>query len=498
MKTKGSGVLLHITSLPSSHGIGDLGPWAYRFADFLTGNRQKFWQVLPLSPTIPIQGNSPYSSTSAYACNPLLVSPELMIKDGFLRNAEVHPNRSSDSHRIDYDSVIEYKRSLLDLGYRRFKEIGNRHEYDGFCFHNSHWLENYALFASLKLHFEGAVWSDWPEEIRDRDQGTLDRMRNDLREEMERHKFCQFLVYKQWFALKRYCNDRGIKIIGDVPIYVSYDSADAWSNSEIFKLDDRKKPTFVAGVPPDYFSKTGQLWGNPVYDWQVCESTGFKWWLRRMEHILSLFDVVRIDHLRGLVAYWEVPAGERTAISGKWVEVPSRSFFDTMLRRFADFPIIAEDLGLITEDVRKVMMHYGFPGMKVLLFAFSENNAGHPYLPHNYEENCAVYTGTHDNNTVRGWFESEARGEDRKRFFKYIGRQVPIEDVHWEFIRLAIASPARMAIFPMQDILGLGEDARMNRPAVLEGNWEWRLLPEQLTSDIADRLFRMTQESGRA
>jgi 4-alpha-glucanotransferase len=492
-----SGILLHITSLISPFGIGDLGPGAYRFADFLAASGQKLWQVLPLSPTDPIEGNSPYSSFSAFAGNPLLISPEHLISDGFLTEDDLDSIPAFPAGRVDYPAVIAYKQKLLDIAFDRFSQAGDRHEFDGFSYKNSHWLEDFVLFAALKEHFSGKVWSDWPPEIRDRDADTLASMRTRLDRELERHRFTQFLFFRQWHALKAYCNERGIAVIGDIPIYVSYDSVDAWADARIFKLADNKKPTHVAGVPPDYFSSTGQLWGSPVYNWEVCRASGFKWWLRRMEHVLSLYDVVRIDHLRGLVAYWEVPAGHKTAVHGAWIDAPATDFFDTMLKRFPNFPIIAEDLGHMTPDVRKVMDHYGFPGMKVLLFAFGGDEPDHPYLPHNYEPNFVVYTGTHDNNTARGWFENGAAPADRKRLSRYVGREVTAESVHWELLRLASASVAETAVMPMQDILGLGEEARMNLPGVLEGYWEWRLAPEDMRPELASAVRDITETYGR-
>jgi 4-alpha-glucanotransferase len=323
-------------------------------------------------------------------------------------------------------------------------------------------------------------------------------MREECERDLEKEKVLQYLFFKQWDALKQHCNQKGIRLLGDLAIYVSLDSADVWAHPGIFKLDEEKKPSFVAGVPPDYFSKTGQLWGNPVYRWDVLKQTGFEWWVRRMTHHLRLFDAVRIDHFRGLVAYWEVPAGEKTAIPGKWVEAPADDFFQTLLSRCSPLPILAEDLGLITPDVKEVLDRFGFPGMKVLLFAFSEDHPMHPYLPHTYEKNCLVYTGTHDNNTLRGWFEKEASPEDRRRLFRYLGREVPSGEVPWELIRLGMMSVADLMILPMQDLLGLGQDARMNRPSIAEGNWEWRLLAEQLHSTAAQRLREMTEIYGRA
>jgi 4-alpha-glucanotransferase len=310
-------------------------------------------------------------------------------------------------------------------------------------------------------------------------------------------KFGQYLFFAQWRALKNYCNERGIQVIGDIPIYVSYDSVDAWANPGIFKLDGDKRPVVVAGVPPDYFSAEGQLWGNPVYDWDALRRSGYAWWIERLRHTLTLYDVIRIDHFRGLVAYWEVPAYEKTAINGRWSQVPTDDFFNGLFKRFFNLPIIAEDLGIITPDVRETIKRLDFPGMKVLLFAFGEDNPMHIYLPHSYERNCVVYTGTHDNNTVRGWFDQEAGQEDRGRLFRYIGREVAADEVNWELMRLAMMSIANMAIAPMQDILGLGQEARMNRPSVAQGNWEWRLVPAQLTETVTRRLRSLTETGGR-
>jgi 4-alpha-glucanotransferase len=497
MGTRKSGILLHITSLPSRYGIGDLGPGAYRFADFLEAAGQKLWQVLPLSPTDSIQGNSPYSSPSAFAGNPLVLSPERLVEEGFATASDLEAVPDFDSGRVDYPAVIEYKQHLLDRAFERFSNAAGGREFKGFLQRNSHWLEDFALFTSLKEHFKDTVWSDWPPEIRDRKPDALEVMRKQLAREIAKQRFVQFVFFKQWHSLKSYCNRRGIRIVGDLPIYVSYDSTDAWADSQIFKLKPDKKPTHVAGVPPDYFSSTGQLWGNPVYNWDVCKSTGFRWWLRRMEHVLSFYDVVRIDHFRGLVAYWEIPAGNTTAVKGEWIDVPSYEFFDAMTGRFKDFPIIAEDLGEITPDVREVMEHYAFPGMKVLLFAFGSDDPGHPYLPHNYEANFVVYTGTHDNNTARGWFENGASPEDRGRLSRYVGHKVTADSVYLEMTRLAMGSVAATAIIPMQDILGLGEESRMNLPGVLEGHWQWRLLEARMSSDVAAELHKITRTYGR-
>jgi 4-alpha-glucanotransferase len=322
-------------------------------------------------------------------------------------------------------------------------------------------------------------------------------VKRELSDRIEREKYLQFVFFEQWLSLKSYAREKGIQIIGDIPIYVHCDSVDVWTNPEIFKLDEEKKPAFVAGVPPDYFSETGQLWGDPVYQWNGLRDRGYSWWLKRVEHNLQLFDLVRIDHFRGFAAYWEIPAGEKTAVRGKWVDGPGDDFFKILVKRFPRLPIIAEDLGIITPDVRKLMNRFKLPGMRVLLFAFGDDLATNPYVPHNYIKNCVVYTGTHDNNTVKGWFEGEATQEDKGRLFRYLGREVSVEEIPWELIKLAMMSVANLAIIPMQDILGLGTEARMNRPSITEGNWEWQLLSDQLKSSVTERLREMTEIYGR-
>ncbi|MEM3586054.1 MAG: 4-alpha-glucanotransferase [Candidatus Jordarchaeaceae archaeon] len=498
MGRRGSGILLPILSVPSPYGIGDFGPGAYKFADFLAETKQSFWQILPLTPTDPALGNSPYNSSSAFAGNKLFISPDLLLKEGLLKREDVEPVPPFQKNKINYLEVIRYKEKIFDKTYEYFKKEGkNDPEYEKFCQENSNWLEDYALFIAAKTYFRGKVWNEWPQEIRDRQPKALKELEEKLHEIIEKEKFLQYLFFKQWFMLKNYCNHKHIQIIGDIPIYVHYDSADVWKNTTIFKLDEEKKPLFVAGVPPDYFSETGQLWGNPVYRWDTLKENGYTWWIQRIEHTLKLYDWVRIDHFRGFVKYWEIPAGEKTAINGKWVSGPGDDFFSVLLRRFTSLPIIAEDLGVITEDVRELMHRFNLPGMRVLLFAFSEDLPVNPYAPHNHIKNCIVYTGTHDNNTVRGWFENEATFEDKNRVFNYIGHKVSPSTVHWEFIRLAMMSVANIAIIPMQDILGLGQEARMNKPATTKGNYEWRLLQEQLTVPIKEKLLKMTEIYGR-
>jgi 4-alpha-glucanotransferase len=498
MRRRGSGILLHITSLPSAYGIGDLGPEAYRWADFLAETKQSIWQILPLNPTDLAHGNSPYQSLSAFAGNPLLISPELMVKEGFLAQSDVENVPGYQIRTIDYPAVIASKERIFRVAYERFQQEGKRHEYERFCTENSSWLDDFALFMALRDHFPVKAWTEWPQEVRDRRPGILESLKGELHDALEKAKFLQYVFFEQWHSLKAFCNHRGIQLFGDIPIYVIHESADVWANPELFTLDDERKPSVVAGVPPDYFSETGQLWGNPIYRWDVLRERGYSWWIKRVEHNLTLFDLIRVDHFRGLVGYWVVPAGETNAVNGTWVEAPAEDFLNALLRRFPQLPIIAEDLGVITSDVREIMHRFELPGMKVLLFAFGEDLPTNPYIPHNLPRKCVLYTGTHDNNTTRGWFEREATPEIKKRLFRYLGREAPADDIHWELIRLAMMSVANMVIVPIQDILGLGEEARMNRPATAEGNWQWRLLPDQLTSSIADKLSGMTEIYARA
>ncbi len=496
---RASGILVHISSLPSPHGIGDTGQGAYRFVDFLKNSGQSCWQVLPLNPTDLQYGNSPYSSTSAFAASPLLVSPEMLVQEGLLEKGELGPLPAFPGDRVDYEKVAGHKKRILQAAFESFKRSGQgRDEFECFCKDNSHWLEDFALFVCLKESFQGRPWNEWPTGLRDRDPEAIKKAGDDFSEQVEKEMFIQHLFFKQWSALKAYANQSGVSIFGDIPIYVDYDSADVWSSPSMFKLGPDKEREYVAGVPPDYFSSTGQLWGNPLYDWERLEESGFEWWLMRMEHTLRLYDLVRIDHFRGLVGFWQVPAFEETAVSGEWVQAPVYEFMKALRDRFPDLPIVAEDLGVITPDVREVMRSFGLPGMKVLLFAFGEDNPEHPYLPHNFENNCVAYTGTHDNNTVRGWFEAEAGPEDKKRLARYLGRKVSKKDVHTELVRLAMMSVANLAVFPVQDLLGLDGSARMNTPAKRGGNWEWRLPAESLSPSLQQEFLMMTRIYGRA
>lgn len=496
MNHRCSGVLLHVTSLPSPFGIGDMGPNAYRFADFLQETGQSIWQILPLNP--PRRGHfSPYLSPSAFAGNPALISPDLLFRDGLLQSSDIGSLPEFPRNRVDFDRVIPLKNRLLEKAYRSFQRHGATVEYERFCEIHRHWLDDFALFVALQARFDDKVWQEWPAELRDCEPEALAEAREELKDEIAREKFFQYVFRTQWLGLKKYCNDRNVRIFGDIPIYVDYDSADVWMHSHLFKLDDEKRPIAVSGVPPDYFSKTGQLWGHPIYSWDTLKATKYQWWIDRISNNLELCDLVRIDHFRGFVGYWEVPAGETTAINGKWVKGPSQDFFRAVLDRFPDLPIIAEDLGVITEDVIEVMREFDLPGMKVLLFAFGDGTPTNPYLPHNLERNCIAYTGTHDNNTARGWFEEEASWAEKSALIRYVGRKISVDEVHCALIRLLMMSVADTVVFPMQDILGLGAEDRMNTPSVSAGNWRWRLDWDLVTPAVRENLLSMTKTYGR-
>ena len=498
MKKRQCGILMHISSLPSIYGIGDFGPEAYSFIDFLNRAKQKLWQILPLSPTDTVYYNSPYLNLSTFALNPLFLSPDLLVKDGFIDETEIHSVKPSLSHKkVDYQKITELKKKIISKLSVNIIKLKKGKEYHEFCNLNKDWLDDYALFNALKSHFKGSLWKTWPSEIRDRSANAVQFWRKELKEEVESVKCIQFLLEKQWFSLKKYCNNKEIKIIGDLPMYVDYNSSDVWSNQEIFKLDESKSPYAVAGVPPDYFSETGQLWGNPVYNWEELKKVNYSWWIKRLKRAFTLYDIVRIDHFRGLVAYWEVNAHETTAINGKWVSVPVKGFLDTVKKELGNVSFIAEDLGIITPDVIDIMDTYKLPGMKVLLFAFGGELGTNSYLPHNHIVNCFLYTGTHDNNTVKGWHENDATEEEKKNLSRYIGRRITNKNVTWEMIRMAMLSVAGNIIIPMQDFLNLGKEARMNTPSTAGNNWQWRLSSLDIDSELIDKLLDLLTLSGR-
>ncbi len=493
-----SGILLHITSLPAAYGIGDLGEKACWFADRLTEARQTLWQVLPINPTDGASYHSPYSAHSVFAGNTLLVSPQSMAEKRWIDAGDLQDKPVFSEESVEFDKVLDFKEGLFQKAFGNFQtDRGSQKDFETFCRNNAGWLEDYVLYVALKEHFGGKAWYQWPPEYRDRHESALDEMAARYPERLQKARFLQFVFFSQWNELKSYCLQKGIQLIGDMPIYVSYDSVDVWTNPGCFKLKANKDREFCAGVPPDYFSETGQLWGNPVYDWDKLREDNFSWWMARIEQNLALFDFTRIDHFRGLVAYWEIPAEEETAVNGRWVKVPVDDFLGTLQKRFPGLPILAEDLGIITDDVKEVMKRYRIPGMKVLLFAFSEDLKKHPYLPHNYVKNCVAYTGTHDNNTARGWFEKEAGDKEKKNLEKYLNKQVTAETVSRDLIQLVMTSRANIVLFPLQDILGLGEEARMNLPGTGEGNWIWRLKQENLQATVIERLADLTRETGR-
>lgn len=499
MDRRGSGILLHITSLPSPYGIGDLGADAYDFVDFLSETGQSYWQILPLNQTYSAYGNSPYNSFSAFAGNHLLISPDRLVKNGFISDSDIRDVPEFTDSRVNYNQVTAFKETLLGSVYEKHRHsLSSHQEFQRFCNDNTLWLDDYSLFVSVKDHLKGDEWGIWPAELRDRNSEALTEWTGKLIDNVMKEKFLQFLFFSQWYSLKNYCDSKNIKIIGDIPIYVNYDSADVWANPGIFNLDENRKPVYVAGVPPDYFSASGQLWGHPIYRWDVLKKSGYLWWIQRIKHKLKTFHMFRLDHFRGFVGYWQVSAGEKNAINGKWMEAPARDFFKTLLRHIPKESVIAEDLGIITEDVRDVIREFGFPGMKIILFAFSDNISENPYVPHNHIKNCVIYTGTHDNNTIKGWYRKDIDDQTRKLIAGYVGREISEKSIHRELIRLAMMSVADTVIIPMQDILGMGETCRMNLPASSEGNWEWRLEHGQLSSELTANLKEITEIYGRS
>jgi 4-alpha-glucanotransferase len=501
-RSRSSGLLLHITSLPGPYGIGDLGPGAYRFADFLAEAGQSLWQVLPLVPAG--LGHSPYSSPSTFAGNPMLISPAILLEQGLLVEDDIadHPEFPDDF--VDFDNVLPLKERLLGIAFNRFETGESRVDqaaFRAYCHSEDHWLNDYAQFMALKERFEGAVWTEWPEALALRHEPTLARFAEESQAVIRRHQFWQFLFHQQWQALRAYCHTRSIQIFGDLPIYVAHDSADVWAEPHLFHLDKTGHPTVVAGVPPDYFSETGQRWGNPIYRWDLMRENGYSWWTRRMRSVLEQVDLVRLDHFRAFDAYWEIDSSCETAVEGRWVKGPGADLFNALKSHLGDLPVVAEDLGLITEEVRALMRQFDFPGMAVLQFAFG-NKTDHPFLPHNYPERVAAYTGTHDNDTFVGWYESlSAAAEERQR--KHAAAYLNPHDlstlpVHMEAIRLVMNSHAELAIFPLQDLLGLGQEARMNVPGRPEHNWAWRFPARLLGSEEARTLRRLTVLSGRA
>lgn len=477
--------------------MGDLGEAAYALVDFLHSSKQQIWQVLPLGPTG--HGNSPYMSYSSMAGNPLLISLDDLQRQGLLDDADLTDLPEFPIDYVDYELTVPVKTALLAKAAENFKARATddqRREFESFCACRDFWLEDYAFFIALKGAHGGSSWNRWDMAIAKRKPDAMEHWRLRLTSEIFYHKFLQYEFFRQWSSLKAYANERGISIVGDMPIYVAHDSADVWSLPHIFHLDpETGEPALMAGVPPDYFSATGQLWGNPIYNWAEMQHWGFKWWHHRIEVLLEYVDLIRIDHFRGFQAYWEVKQGETTAMNGQWVEAPGRAFFQSLKEDLGSLPILAEDLGVITPDVEELRDEFGFPGMKILHFAFG-SGSDNPYLPFNYTRNCLVYTGTHDNNTTVGWYET-LQDWERDGLHSYLGH-ISAEGIHWDLIRLALSSIANQAIIPIQDILGLGADARMNQPGQPAGNWAWRYRDDALSPELGDRLRMLTETYGRA
>lgn len=491
VRQRKSGILLHPSSLPGPGGIGSFGEEARRFVDFLHKSGQSLWQILPLGPTA--YGNSPYSCYSAFAGNPLLISLEAVQDEGDLLPQELKPEL--DSERVDFAAVEEYKLIRLKEAAARFfteAPAKRKEEFWQFC-DTTFWLHDYALFMALKEQFKGVSWKDWPAPLANRDPEALAAWSEELGTAIGEQKYQQWQFARQWKKLKTYANVLGISIVGDLPIFVAYDSVDVWANPQLFHLDEKGIPIVVAGVPPDYFSKTGQLWGNPLYNWEKIAQEGYGWWIARLRNDLSLYDMVRIDHFRGFEAFWEVPMWEKTAINGRWVKGPGEALFHALRNALGNLPIIAEDLGIITPEVEALRDEFGFPGMKILQFAFG-SGPENPYLPHNHVRSCVVYTGTHDNDTTAGWFES-LKAKEQKNVLAYFDRDG--DDIVWQMVKCALASVADYSIIPMQDLLELPNSGRMNVPGVAGGNWSWRCQADAFSSKLATKLARATELYGR-
>ncbi|MFB8789097.1 MAG: 4-alpha-glucanotransferase [Potamolinea sp.] len=494
---RSSGILLHPTSLPSRFGIGELGLEAYRFIDFLAESSQQLWQVLPLGPTG--YGNSPYACFSALAGNPLLISLERLREQGLLTYDDLNSLPAFPIDSVDFDRVSQSKMPLLQKACENFKTKDSplEHiEFKGFCEGKAFWLDDYSLFMSIREKFDKTSWHTWEPSIAKGQPEAIAQWRQQLEGEIYFHKYLQFEFFRQWSELKKYANMRGIQIIGDIPIYVAHDSADVWAHPELFCLDEETgEAALMAGVPPDYFSETGQLWGNPVYNWEKLQHEHFRWWVLRFESLLDYVDIIRIDHFRGFEAYWAVEQGETTAMNGEWLKAPGEAFFEFLYQKLGKLPIMAEDLGVITPEVEALRDRFEFPGMKILQFAFG-GGSDNPFLPFNYPRNSVVYTGTHDNDTTIGWF-NQLPGYEKERLLLYFGCTTS-DGIHWDLIRLAMSSVANQAIIPLQDVLGLDTNARMNFPSTAEGNWGWRYREGALTEELRDRLKTLAHTYGRA
>lgn len=492
------GVLTHIASLPCRHGLGDLGPTAHLFVEFLARAGHCVWQILPLSPVNAGAGNSPYSSYSAFAGNTLFVSPDLLAREGVLALADADQAPAFDPRRIEYERAASWRSRLLEIAFdNALPSLRRDARFAEFVLREAAWLDDFALFMALKRAHGQQPWYTWPLDVRLRDEKGLAEARARLSYDVLREQYWQYLFARQWEALHAYCRELGVSVMGDAPIYVSLDSCDVWANRELFALDRVGLPVYCAGAPPDYFSRTGQMWGNPVYAWERMEADGFSWWIRRLKHEARRYDLLRLDHFRGFCAFWQVPACEPTAENGVWRPAPGERLFACVRKAIPDLELVAEDLGVITPDVTALMDKHGFPGMKILQFAFFGDRGENPYLPHNISPQSVVFTGTHDNNTTQGWYAHELDAHGRAALRGYVGRVLGEDEVAPVLIRLALGSVARLAIIPMQDYLGLGEEGRMNIPGVAGGNWGWRLEGHVLTDSLAGRMRELAAAYGR-
>lgn len=487
-----AGILLHPTSLPGRYGIGDIGPEAYKWIDFLHDSGMRLWQILPIGPTG--YADSPYQSFSAFAGNYYWISPYALQREGLLAEGDLEDIPDFPMDHVDYGEVIAWKMALLKRSYQVFKQSGRLEgEFEKFCAEEGEWLVEYALFMSLKDAHDLEPWVNWAPELRQREPKALQKARKKYAESIQRYMYYQFLFFRQWQELHKYAMERGVRVIGDIPIYIAHDSVDVWLSPELYYLDEDGQPTVVAGVPPDFFSETGQLWGNPIYRWDVHADNRYEWWIERFRHVFQTVDIVRLDHFRGFAGYWEVPGGDKTAQNGRWVEGPGADLFNAVKDALGELPIIVEDLGVITDDVVALREQFGFPGMKILQFAF-DGDANHPYLPHGYSENTVAYTGTHDNEPVMAWYRHT--NEDNKHHARVYLRASG-EHIAWDMVEALWNSPAVMVLAPMQDILELGEGARMNKPGTTDDNWAWRLLGKQVDEPLQQSLLQLNKQYNR-
>jgi len=479
---RSSGILMHVSSLPGKFGIGDAGKSAYEWVDFLDKTGVKYWQILPLNPTG--YGNSPYQGLSAFAGNPLFIDMENLVELGLITKSRISDHPNFPVQKVNFSKVSAWKTKILHLAFDEFIKGRNvllQSDFEAYCIENKHWLDDFALFMALRLEHKLVSWKDWPEPFKFREKSALKKYSHENGLEIQFHQFLQFIFYRQWSELKAYTNGKGIQLIGDIPIFTGFDCADVWANPHLFQLDPDRQPIAIAGVPPDFFSKTGQLWGNPLYDWDTHKKENYPWWTQRVKETLKTVDLIRLDHFRGFAGYYRIPGGAKTAENGEWVPGPGKELFDTMKKKLGELPFIAEDLGVITDDVIELRDRYKFPGMKLLQFAFWES-ADHEFLPHNLPVNCVAYTGTHDNDTSLSWFRN-APEHERRFCASYLGHHT--RDIALEMIRAVWASVAMVAVAPMQDFLQLDGWARMNLPASTSNNWIWRMKPDVLTDDLA-------------